>query len=163
MILMNSVAKGRARADEKYEQMVRILDEMLEAGTKITARAVARKHPSIGNASTIIRNVRLSDLLATYKARQAEYLLWQKRTQKGSRANFAAVLAAKDQRIKELEGQVSALRVAVIASIKSVGELGGFSRFLRFFDGYRHIREVLTKLEVMSENEIPKVSPPVEP
>lgn len=139
--------------------MVRILTEMIEAGEPISARAVAKRHPSISHASSITRNPARSDLLASYQALQSQFRSWQKRAQKGSGEKLAGALAAKDQRIKELEGQVSALQVAVLALVKSVGELGGVNGFLRFFDGYRDVRRVLTDLQVISEAGAREINP----
>jgi hypothetical protein len=129
--------------------MLRILEEMLQADETITARAVARKHPSVQHASSITRHAGRSDLLAKYQARQAELRTWSRRLQKSSRDKLAAGLAGKDQRIAELERQVETLQVAVVAMLRAVGEMGGMSRFLQFYEGYREIREAMQRMAVL--------------
>jgi len=136
------------------DPIVTILDEMLQSDETITARAVARKHPTIRHASSITRQPGRVDLLAKYQAQQAEYRSWQGRLKKTSRQAASNALAQKDQRIAELERQVESMRVAVLAMIRSVGELGGMSRWLGFFEGYREIRDELKKLGLIPATEV---------
>lgn len=127
-------------------ETVRILEEMLESNETITARAVARKHSSIKHASSITRHQGRADLLKTFQEKQAEFRRWMDRAPKASRTQLASQLAAKDARIKELEQQVEILRVSHLAMIRAVGELGGASKWLRFFEPYREIRDSLNNM-----------------
>jgi hypothetical protein len=135
-------------------EMARILAEMLESDETITARAVARKHPAIKHASSVTRSQVRSDLLAQYQERQKQFREWRHRTPKRSRDQLAAQLAQKDSRIAELERQVEILRVSHLAMIRTVGEMGGISKLLNLYDGYREVRSELDRLGVLPQGEI---------
>ena len=130
-------------------EMVRILEEMLEADETITARAVARKHPSIKHASSVTRHPSRSALLTHFQSQQVQYRAWQARKPKRSREQLATQLAQKDLEIAQLERQVEILRVHNLAMIRTVGELGGISKLLKLYDGYRDIRDELDRLGVL--------------
>jgi hypothetical protein len=134
--------------------MVRILEGMLETDETITARAVARKHPSIKHASSVTRHPARSTLLARFQSQQAQYRTWQTRMPKRSREQLAKQLAQKDSRIAELEHQVEILRVHILAMMRTVGELGGTGKLLRLYSGYREIRRELEDLSVLPKTEV---------
>jgi hypothetical protein len=150
--------KGVSISEQDDVDMVRILQEMLETDVTMTARGVAKKHPFIQHASSITRHQNRSDLLARYQAMQNERRAWLKRLPKYSRAQTASQLADKDLRIAELERQIEILRVSHLAMIRAVGELGGTSRWLRFFEDYRDVGEELKKLGLLPDAEIMVIS-----
>lgn len=140
-------------------EMARILDEMLEADETITARAVARKHPSIKHASSVTRHPSRSALLTHFQSQQVQYRTWQARMPKRSREQLALQLAQKDSRIAELEHQVEILRVHNLAMIRTVGELGGISKLLKLYDGYRDARNELDRLGVLPQVKVRRFEP----
>jgi hypothetical protein len=133
------------------EQMHEILETLLASDEDITARAVARLHPSINAASSITRSESRSKLLAGYQQRQAEYRRWRGRVARRSGADTAASLADKDIRIAELEATVQLLTASHLAMLRAVGELGGFSKWARFYEQYRDARDKLAKLGAIPE------------
>jgi hypothetical protein len=120
--------------------MIRILQEMLDSNETITARAVARNHPSLKHASSITRSPARSELLSRFQMQQNQYRVWQERMPKRSREQLADQLAQKDSRIVELERQVEVLRVSHVAMIRTVGELGGMGKLLKLYEGYREVK-----------------------
>lgn len=138
---------------ETDPEMVRILEEMLEADETITARAVARRHPSVKHASSVTRHPSRSGLLARFQAQQAQYRTWQARKPKRSREQLLTQLAERDLRIAELERQVEILRVHNLVMIRTVGEIGGISRLLKLYDGHRNARNELHRLGVLPQAE----------
>lgn len=128
------------------DQMREILEMFLADDEDITARAVARLHPSIKAASSITRSESRSRLLAEYQERQSEYRRWRGRVAKRSGADTTASLADKDIRIAELEATVQLLTASHLAMLRVVGELGGFSKWARFYDEYRDARDKLINL-----------------
>lgn len=128
------------------EQMREILETLLADDEDITARAVARLHPSIKAASSITRSETRSKLLAEYQQRQSEYRRWRGRISKRSGADTAVSLADKDIRIAELEATVQLLTASHLAMLRAVGELGGFSKWARFYEEYRDARDKLIDL-----------------
>ena len=144
------------------DQMREILETLLAEDEDITARAVARLHPSINAASSITRSESRSKLLAEYQQRQAEYRRWRGRVAKRSGADTAASLADKDIRIAELEATVQLLTASHLAMLRAVGELGGFSKWARFYEQYRDARDKLAELGAIPEaavSPIPAESP----
>ncbi|ABB08578.1 hypothetical protein [Burkholderia lata] len=125
------------------EPMREILDVLLADDENITARAVARLHPSIKAASSITRSESRSRLLAEYQQRQSEYRRWRGRVAKRSGTDTAASLADKDIRIAELEATVQLLTASHLAMLRAVGELGGFSKWAKFYEAYRDARDKL--------------------
>jgi hypothetical protein len=132
-------------------QMREILETLLADDEDITARAVARLHPSINAASSITRSESRSKLLAEYQRRQTEYRRWRGRVAKRSGADTAASLADKDIRIAELEATVQLLTASHLAMLRAVGELGGFSKWARFYEQYRDARDKLAELGAIPE------------
>lgn len=144
------------------DQMCEILETLLANDEDITARAVARLHPSINAASSITRSESRSKLLAEYQQRQTEYRRWRSRVAKRSGADTAASLADKDIRIAELEATVQLLTASHLAMLRAVGELGGFSKWARFYEQYRDARDKLAELGAIPEaavSPIPAESP----
>ena len=133
------------------DQMREILETLLANDEDITARAVARLHPSINAASSITRSESRSKLLAEYQQRQTEYRRWRGRVAKRSGADTAASLADKDIRIAELEATVQLLTASHLAMLRAVGELGGFSKWARFYEQYRDARDKLAELGAIPE------------
>jgi len=139
------------------EQMREILEALLAEDRDITARAVARLHPSIKAASSFTRSPSRSRLLAEYQQRQVEYRRWRGRVAKRSSADTAASLADKDIRIAELEADVQLLTASHIAMLRVVGELGGFTKWAKFYEHYRGAHEKLRSLGAIPLPTIPPV------
>ncbi len=151
---MISTEKNRKPSSDVDPEMERILREMLEANETITARAVARKHPAIGHASSITRISVRAEQLARAQEQQKQFREWHRRAPKRSRDQLAAQLAQKDVKIAELERQVEILRASHLAMIRTVGELGGISKLLKLYEGYREFRIELDRLHVLPHGEV---------
>ncbi len=149
---------SEVRSEQGDTEMLRVLREMLEADETITARAVASRHPHIQYASSITRHSGRRELLARYQAIQDERRGWLKRISKHSRSQTASQMADKDLRIGELEKQIEILRTSHLALIRAVGEMGGMSRWLRFFENYREAREELKALGLLPQTEITMIA-----
>lgn len=143
------MTKTNDTAQVDDNEMRGILDTLLANDEDITARAVARLHPSIKAASSITRSESRSGLLAEYQQRQAEYRRWRGRVAKRSGADTAASLADKDIRIAELEAAVQLLTASHLAMLRAVGELGGFSKWAKFYEHHREARDKLIALGAM--------------
>jgi hypothetical protein len=133
------------------DQMREILETLLADDEDITARAVARLHPSLNAASSITRSESRSKLLAEYQQRQAEYRSWRGRVARRSGVDTAKSLADKDIRITELEASVQLLTASHLAMLRAVGELGGFSKWARFYEQYRDARDKLAEFGAIPE------------
>jgi hypothetical protein len=141
-----SMAKLTSLAPFKESTMHDILEMLLEQDDNITARAVARLHPTISSASSITRSEARSALLSEYQRRQNEYRRWRGRVAKQSGVQVAAMIADKDIRIADLESQVELLAASHLAMLRVVGELGGFGKWAAFYEQSREARQRLERL-----------------
>ncbi|BFG80198.1 hypothetical protein PTKU46_82320 [Paraburkholderia terrae] len=141
------------------DQMREILETLLADDEDITARAVARLHPSIKAASSITRSESRSRLLAEYQQRQSEYRRWRRRVAKRSGADTVASLADKDVRIAELEAAVQLLTASHLAMLRAVGELGGVSKWAKFYEHHREIRDRLAEFGAMPAAPVSAIPP----
>lgn len=134
--------------------MVTILEQLLAEDADITARAVARLHPMLAAASSITRNPARMALLSKYQAQQANYRRWSGRVARMSGSEQSTVLAAKDARIAELEAAVQLLTASHVAMLRAVGELGGFSKWARFYENYSAVRDQLGSLRALPKSDV---------
>lgn len=128
-------------------EMLRVLERLLAEDAEITARAVARLHPTLKAASSITRNSARSALLAQFQARQAEFRRWRSRTTKQSASDSAATLAALDRQVSDHEAAVQLLTASHVAMLRAVGELGGFAKWAQFYESYAAVRSKLEALD----------------
>lgn len=136
-------SKATAASFSIEDEIEIILKEMLDHDEAITARGVVRRHSRLKAASSITRSSERSALLASFQQKQVELRNWQKRVGKKSKESSAKALAERDNRIMELERQVEILTASHVAMIRAVGELGGFSKWAKFFEGYQAIQDGL--------------------
>jgi len=136
------------------ESMLRILESLLERDVNITARAVARLHPSLKAASSITRSASRSTLVAQYRHRQNEFHRWRGRVGKRTGDQNAAAFVDKQSRIDQMETMVALLTASHVALLRSLGELGGFAKWAAFYERFREARDALQKIgEIPAENE----------
>jgi hypothetical protein len=131
--------------------MREILEKLLAENENITARAVSRLHPNLKAASSITRSDSRSKLLAEYQKRQTEFRRWSQRVKKISGTNAASALAEKDVRISELEATIQLLTASHLAMLRAVGELGGFSKWAKFYENFSAVREQLHALGALPD------------
>ena len=150
----------KMRASDDSLEMMRILEEMIAADVTITARAVARMHNTVKHASSIIRHQTRSFLMAQYQERQKQFRAMRGRMPQRSRDQIAAQMAQKDARIAELERKVEILSVSHLAMIRTVGELGGISKWLKLYADHREVRDELNKLGMLPKPDVKQFQSP---
>jgi hypothetical protein len=128
------------------QSMLRILESLLERDVDITARAVARLHPSLKAASSITRSESRTALVAQYRHRQNEFRRWRGRVGKRAGDQNAAALADKQSRIDQMEAMVALLTASHVALLRSLGELGGFAKWAAFYERFRKARDALQEI-----------------
>jgi hypothetical protein len=151
---MTSSEVEQNKCDEPNSEITRILEEMLETDETITARALVRKHSSIGHASSVTRNQKRSSILKDFQEKQKQYRVWHARAPKISRDSLSGLLAQRDLRIAELERQVSTLRLSHLAMIRTVGELGGMGKLLTLYATYGGVQKELMALDLVGQGSV---------
>jgi len=143
-----------AHETEDVDVVRSILEELLSIDQDITAREVARRHPSLKAASSITRDSMRRGLLSEYQQKQKNLRQWAARTQKTSAASVERILADRDVRIAELERQVDVLVASHVAMLRTVGEMGGFGQWARFFEKTSPVRALLAEMGALPAGEI---------
>jgi hypothetical protein len=131
-----------------------ILEQLLDHDEDITAREVARRHPTLRAASSITRSEGRRTMLLTYQREQRRLRQWSERNRKSGGDSIERALVGRDKRIAELEAQVEILIGSHVAMLRAVGELGGFNTWSRFFESSAAARAVLTDLDAMPNSEV---------
>jgi membrane-associated HD superfamily phosphohydrolase len=151
------------RSANAEQSMRKVLEELLEADEDITARAVARLHPTLSAASSITRDKTRSDLLTEYKHRQQKMRAWRDRLSRRSGADIATSLADKDIKIATLEKHVEMLTASHLAMLRAVGEIGGFKAWSRFYEDFRKTRDELAELGAIPSAAVTALTPSSRP
>jgi hypothetical protein len=148
------MTKSVTKIADLDESMRPILESLLERDVDITARAVARMHPSLKAASSITRSETRRNLVAQYRHRQNEFRRWRGRVVKRAGDQNGAALADKQSRIDQMETTVALLTASHVALLRSLGELGGFAKWAAFYERFREARNALQKIgAIPAENE----------
>lgn len=123
-----------------------ILEELLSNDITITAREITRHHPTLKHASTITRSIERRSLLKEYQDKQKYFRKHINNSKKQSQSKLALQLAEKDKKIAELEKQIQILTASHIAMLKAIGEVGGLSAWVKFFETNKDIKSYLISL-----------------
>lgn len=145
---------------ENEANLIAVLKKMLDDDITITARAVAKLHPSISAASSITRHPIRMSLLSEYQARQIEFRSWSKRIKKSSKANINMLLESQSKTIKDLENKLGTLTISHVNMIRAIGELGGFTKWSRFFQDYKEIRDQLYTMDALPNADVNPIKAP---
>ena len=138
-----------------------VLEAMLLDNETITARAVTRRPECpFRHASDITRNAGRTQLLGSYKVRQAELRNLSEKTDKQSRTNLTRQIAQLEDECNVLRGQRDTLIASHRAMLLAIGEAGGMHGWARFFKDYRAAIETLRALEALPSAMILPVAGP---
>ena len=148
------MTKSADKMVDSGASMLHILESLLERDVDITARAVARLHPSLKAASSITRSESRSTLVGQYRHRQNEFRRWRGRVGQRAGDQNVAALVDKQSRIEQMETMVALLTASHVALLRSLGELGGFAKWAAFYERFREARDALQKIgAIPAENE----------
>lgn len=133
----------RKTKDPSHAELRELLAGMVDRNEDITARAVARLHSCVKNASDFTRHVERRGLLEEAQARQQELRSFVGKVRHDGTRATAVKLQAAEERIRELEGNEAARVASHLAMIHAVAELGGTAKLLAFYRSYADIRDRL--------------------
>lgn len=136
----------KTRIDADNSHLRATLEELMQADRTITAREVARLHPSLKNASAFTRDPERICLIARYQKRQNEFRAIKHGVAHKSDLKTKDELAAAQQRVTELEGSVSALVASHVGMITAVIRAGGMSALEGFWHDYRDVSHRVREL-----------------
>lgn len=136
---------ARKTIDPQHEELKAVLDGLLERNEDASARAVARLHSSIKDASGFIRHPERRQILEQYQARQKELRTAMGRVRQSGVAAAAVKLQATSERVRELESSEAARVASHLAMIHVVAEMGGTAKLLQFYKRFAPIRDSLAR------------------
>ncbi|MNX53245.1 hypothetical protein D3C86_839370 [compost metagenome] len=132
----------RRRLDADNAQLNTILSELLAQDVDITIREVARRHPTIKNASAFVRDEERVSLIqrGIEKQNDARAVVLEPHKLK------AEQLIARDQEITQLKDQIKALVTSHAACVRAVMAHGGMPALERFWKDYRAVGNMVREL-----------------
>lgn len=134
---------ARKAKDPSHDELRQVLQMMLDRDEDITARGVARLHPSLNSASDITRHVARKALLDEAIQKQDEIRRIAASVKKTGTAVAAEKLQALEERIQHLEANEAARIASHLAMIQAVAEIGGTAKLLKFYEAHAEIRDRL--------------------
>jgi hypothetical protein len=134
---------ARETIDPNHVELKALLADMLDRDEAITARAVAKLHSTMHNASAYTRNVERRVLLEEAQAKQQEVRQFVGRVKRDGSKAAAEKLQSALGRIHALEADEAARVASHLAMIRAMMELGGTAKLLTFYKSYADIRDRL--------------------
>lgn len=132
---------------DKYAILEELLEAMVADNETITARAVTRRSDGLfKHASDLTRNSARSAMVERYSKKQKTIRSAVERSSGKSRLELERLVATKNDVIEQLRAEKELLIGSHRAMILSVAEMGGFSRWKRFFDHYQDTIDQLEKM-----------------
>jgi hypothetical protein len=141
----------RRLLDSENDELRTVLETLLSEDVDITIREVARRHPSLHNASAFTRNpVRLA-LIEQVRKRQLDARNVKNAPERARYASAAEQLKERNLEIAELERRVKALVASHAACVRAVMLHGGMGALQRFWNEYRSIGDRVRELGAIPE------------
>lgn len=136
---------ARKTIDPSHKELKAVLEGLLERNEDVSARAVARLHPSVKDPSGLIRHPERRAILEQYQARQAEIRAAVGKVRRSGTTAAAVKLQASAERVRELEDSEAARVSSHLAMIHVVAEMGGTAKLLQFYKRFAPIRDSLAR------------------
>lgn len=141
-------------AQDDLDAIARILDDMLDAGVEVSARELARRHPTIKSASSFTRIAERRAILDRYRLDQQRIQRVASNSSKQSRSSLANQLAEKELKIEDLQRQVDLLQASHVAMLRALGEMGGFGVWAKFFEESEPLRRKLQQMGALPQADV---------
>ncbi|MGJ7568936.1 hypothetical protein ACSFBX_00225 [Variovorax sp. RB2P76] len=142
----------RRRLDADNAQLNTVLSELLAQDADITIREVARRHPTIKNASAFVRDEERAGLIQRGIDKQREARAVVLEPHKLKAASLTEQLAARDQEIVQLKDQIKALVTSHAACVRAVMVHGGMPALERFWKDYQAVGTMVRESKAMPES-----------
>lgn len=145
---------------DKNAHLEELLEAMIAENETITARAIVRRSGEVfKNATDITRNQDRRSKFETAQRRQETIRAAIDRSSKKSRAELERLVEVKNAEIDQLEADKQLLIASHRSMILAVAEMGGFSKWKRFFDGYQATIDKLDSMGGIPTGEVVPLSP----
>lgn len=129
----------RPLLDRDHAKLSAVLEQLLAEDVDVTAREVARRHPTLKNVTAFTRNVERAAMIKQAKRRQDEVRAVALAPHRSQVASITSQLERKAAEVVELQAQVSALVTSHVACVRAVLRHGGMPALERFWSDYKSI------------------------
>lgn len=136
----------RVTVDPSHDALEKVLAELLDEDIDITVREVARRHPSLKNASAFTRNESRLAVIKKAQDKQSAARKVHSEPLVQKAATLSEQLASKSARVDELEKQVRCLVASHAACVRAVMRHGGVQALQRFWKEYAEVAAELERL-----------------
>lgn len=126
-----------------------VLEALIAEDVDVSVREVARRHPTLKNASSFTRHPRRMELIKAAQLRQRDARKVRLEPVISRSATMAETLAARSADVRMLEAQVRSLVAATAACIRAVSQTGGTAALERFWSEYKEIADMVRTLRAM--------------
>lgn len=129
----------RPALDRDHAQLSAVLADLLARDVDVTARAVARQHPTLKNVTAFTRNRERMHLIEDAKRRQNEVRAVVLEPHRERIASVSEQLQRKTREAEDLHTKVEALVSSHVACVRAVLRHGGMPALERFWNDYKTI------------------------
>lgn len=141
----------RVLVDPDQNDLNAVLAKLLEEDVDITAREVARRHPSIKTVTAFTRNEARAQVIADAQRRQREVRAVAIGSHRQRAASLGEQLERRGAKVLELESTVDALVASHVACVRAVLRQGGMPALERFWRDYKKIGDAVRSAHAMPE------------
>ncbi|WP_454766107.1 hypothetical protein [Cupriavidus campinensis] len=141
----------RRLLDQENSELCAVLEALLAEDTQITVREVARRHPSLKNASAFTRSPSRMTLIAQAQQRQRDARCVVGAPLREKSVRLSEALSKRSEEVQELRIQVRQLVAGHVALIRAVQLAGGSIGLERFWKDYKSVADDLRKLGAIPE------------
>lgn len=129
----------RPLLDRDHAQLSAVLTQLLAEDVDVTAREVARQHPTLKNVTAFTRNAQRARLIEDAKRRQDEVRAVAVGPHRQRIASVSDRLQRKAKESAQLQAQLNALVASHVACVRAVLHHGGMPALERFWRDYQAI------------------------
>lgn len=139
----------RPTADRDRRELLKVLADLSAEGADITVREVARRHPTLKNASNFTRNEKRMELISNAQQHQLSARAASAKPHIEKAASLSEQLTTTKAKVAELEAQVKALVASHAACVRAVMLHGGMPALERFWRDYKAIGDAVRAVDGM--------------
>lgn len=142
----------RVLLDPTQSELNAVLGQLLEEDVDITAREVARRHPTIKTVTAFTRNAERSKVILDAKQRQQAVRAVALDPHRKRAQSLSTQLERREAKLEELEKTCDALVTSHVACVRAVMRHGGMAALERFWHDYRAIGDELRSADAIPES-----------
>ena len=135
--------------DDSHTELSAVLDELLASDIDITVREVARRHPTLHNASAFTRNPKRLVLIQHAQQRQADARRIATTPYVERATTLSEQVKRRSEEVARLESQVKALVASHVACVHAVMLAGGVNALERFWTKYKSIGDAVREVNAV--------------